>query len=304
MKILMIYNPQAGNGRARRLLPAIRTCLADKAIDAEIRLTEAPGHAARLAEQADLSRFDAVVASGGDGTLFEVLNGLMCNPGARRPPLGLIPNGTGNAFMKELGLRKSDWRRAIDIIAANRPRALDVGRVETESKIHYFLNVVGMGFVAEVAQAAVPLKQLGAAAYTLAVLLRLPSLQARKVTLELEGRTLVREAVFVEVANSTYTGTDFLIAPKAKLDDGLLDVVLLNRISRLELLRLFRTVYDGSHLRHPQVEYLQARSVTVTESHPGALVPDGEILGRTPAAFECLPGAIRFLWPETAGAAD
>ena len=297
MKILVIYNPQAGNGRARRLLPAIRGYLAEKGVDAEFALTEASGHATALAERADLAGFDALVASGGDGTLFEVLNGYMRNPGPHRPPLGLIPNGTGNAFMKELGLRRDDWRRAIDIIAAHRPRRIDVGRVDTQDATHYFLNIVGMGFVADVAQAAVPLKRLGAAAYTLAVLLKLPSLEAQTITLEVDGRTLVREGVFVEVANSTYTGTHFLIAPKARLDDGLLDVVLLKAISRLELLRLFRTVYDGSHLRHPQVEYLQARSITVTESRPGTLVPDGEILGRTPARFECLPGAIEFLWP-------
>ena len=298
MRVLVVYNPQAGNGRARRCLPAIRDGLAQRGIEAEFLLTQAPGHATTLAETADLAGFDALVASGGDGTLFEVLNGLMRNAGTHKPPLGLIPNGTGNAFMKELGLRHSDWRRAIDILAANRPRALDIGRVEWQGDARYFINIVGMGFVADIAQAAVPLKRLGSAAYTLATLLKLPSLQAQSITLEVDGRTLEREGVFVEVANSTYTGTHFLIAPKARLDDGLLDVVLLKAISRFELLRLFRTVYDGSHLRHPQVEYLQARSITVTESRPGKLIPDGEILGCTPARFDCLPGAIRFLWPQ------
>jgi len=115
--------------------------------------------------------------------------------------------------------------------------------------------------------------------------------------LDIDGKTVEREGVFVEVANSSYTGTTFLIAPKARLDDGLLDVVLLKRISRIGLLRLFRTVFDGSHIRHPQVEYLQARSITVTEPVTGPLVPDGEILGSSPARFECLPGAVRFLWP-------
>jgi diacylglycerol kinase (ATP) len=300
MKVLVIYNPQAGNGRARRLLPAIRRGFVERGIDAEFLLTESSGHATALAQAADLDAYEALIASGGDGTLFEVLNGLMRNPAARKPPLGLVPNGTGNAFMKELGLRKRDWRRAIEIIAANRPRAIDVGRLEADGQSHYFINIVGMGFVAEIAQAAVPLKRLGAAAYTAAVLRMLPSLRAQAITLELDGETLVREAVFVEVANSTYTGTDFLIAPRARLDDGLLDVVLLKRISRLALLRLFRTVYDGSHLRHPQVEYFQARSITVTESRPGRLIPDGEVLGHTPARFECLPGAICFLWTEPA----
>jgi diacylglycerol kinase (ATP) len=154
-----------------------------------------------------------------------------------------------------------------------------------------------MGFVAEIAALAARLKWLGNSAYTVAVLLRLPWLKAQRLSLEIDGKRVEREGVFVEVANSSYTGTSFLIAPKAKVDDGLLDVVLLKRISRIGLLRLFRTVYDGSHIRHPQVEYLQVRSITVTEPVPGQLVPDGEILGASPASFECVPGAIRFLWP-------
>jgi diacylglycerol kinase (ATP) len=297
VKILVIYNPHAGGGRARRLLPAIRQYLAGKGIAAEFLLTGARGHATVLAEQSDLAPFDAVVAAGGDGTLFEVLNGYMRNPGAQKPALGLIPNGTGNAFMKELGLRKSDWRKAIDIIALNQARTLDVGRLQAQGQTWHFLNIVGMGFIAEIAATATRLKWLGTSAYTVAVLLRLPWLKAQTLRLDIDGESVEREGVFVEVANSSYTGTSFLIAPQARLDDGLLDVVLLKRISRIGLLRLFRTVYDGSHIHHPQVEYLQARSITVTEAFPGQLVPDGEILGSSPAHFECLPGAVRFLWP-------
>jgi diacylglycerol kinase (ATP) len=297
MKILVIYNPHAGGGRARRLLPGIRQTLAAQSIDAEVLLTNARGHATTLAEERDLSPFDAVVASGGDGTLFEVLNGVMRNPGAHKPALGLIPNGTGNAFMKELGLRTSDWRKAIDIIARNQPRTIDVGRLQAQGQAWFFLNVVGMGLIADIAATAARLKWLGNSAYTLAVLLRLPWLKAQRLRLEIDGKTVERDGVFVEVANSAYTGTSFLIAPKARLDDGLLDVVLLKPVSRIGLLRLLRTVYDGSHIRHPQVEYLQVRSITVTEPAPGQLVPDGELLGMSPAQFECLPGAVRFLWP-------
>jgi diacylglycerol kinase (ATP) len=297
MRILVVYNPSAGGGRARQLLPGIRRYLEERNIVAEFLLTQARGHATVLVEQHELTRFDAVVAAGGDGTLFEVLNGYLRNAAAHKPPLGLIPNGTGNAFMKELGLGTTDWRKAIDIIALNRSRAIDVGRLQSQGRTWYFLNIVGMGFIADIAQTAARLKWLGNAAYTLAVLLQLPRLRAQRLSLVIDGQSVEREGIFVEVANSRYTGTSFLIAPKARLDDGLLDVVLLKRVSRLGLLRLLRTVYDGSHIRHPQVEYLQARSISVTEAVPGRLVPDGELLGSSPAAFKCLPGAVRFLWP-------
>ena len=298
MEVLIVYNPQAGGGRAGRLLPAIRAYLEERAITAEFVMTQAHGHAATLVENADLNPFAAVVAAGGDGTLFEVLNGLLRNPGTHKPALGLIPNGTGNAFMKELGLRQSDWRKAIDIIALGQARTIDVGRLQAQGQTWHFLNIVGMGFITDIAATAARLKWLGNAAYTLAVLLKLPALKAQTLRLTIDGETIERKGVFVEVANSSYTGTNFLIAPKARLDDGLLDVVLLKDISRIGLLRLFRTVYNGSHIRHPQVEYLQTRSITVTEGNPRPLVPDGEILGSSPASFECLPGAVRFLWPQ------
>jgi len=301
MNLLVIYNPQAGGGRAKDLLPKIEAYLNDRNLEFEIKLTTHSGHAVEIAENADLNEYDAVIASGGDGTLFEVLNGYYKNTSCQndpstKPPIGLIPNGTGNAFMKELNLVKSDWQKAIDIIVLNKSRAVDVGRFVTQNQTYYFLNIVGMGFVSEVAQAAIPLKWMGNAAYTAATLLKLINLKAQKMQIEVDGDLLEREGVFAEVANTTYTGTDFLIAPKAKLDDGLLDLVLLNKISRLKLLRVFTSIYDGSHIDYPEIEYIQAKKIKITEEKPTKLIPDGEVLGETPVEFECLKEGVRFLW--------
>ena len=296
MKILIIYNPQAGDGRALTLLPEVATYVSEKGLDAEIITTEYSGHAIELVAQAQLSNYDAIIASGGDGTLFEVLNGYYKNAGENKPPIGLIPNGTGNAFIKELKLQRTDWKKAVDIIALNHRRSLDVGKFITEGKVYYFLNIVGMGFVTEIAEASVPLKWMGNTAYTVATLLKMISLKSQKMTIELDGEILERDGVFVEVANSTFTGTTFYIAPEAKLDDGLLDVIILNKISRLKLLKLFTSIYDGTHINYPEVEYIKAKTIKVTEEKPGKLIPDGEILGSTPIEIECLQQDIEFLW--------
>jgi len=303
MNLLIIYNPEAGGGRARKLLPKIEVYLTEKRLSFETILTKYSGHAIEIAANADLTNYDAIIASGGDGTLFEVLNGYYQNTSCEsdsenKPPIGLIPNGTGNAFMKELKLLKSDWKKAIDIIARNQPKALDVGRFVTENKTYYFLNIVGMGFVSEVAQTAIPLKWMGNAAYTAATLLKLINLKTQKMQIEVDGDKFKREGVFAEVANSTYTGTSFLIAPKAKLDDGLLDLVLLNKISRFRLLKVFTSIYDGSHINYPEIEYIQAKKIKITEENPTKLIPDGEVLGQTPVEFECLQRDILFLWGE------
>jgi len=301
MKLLIIYNPQAGGGRASGLLPKVEAYLREKNLGFDIKLTTHSGHAIAIAANADLTQYDAVIASGGDGTLFEVLNGYFQNTSyqidsASKPPIGLIPNGTGNAFMKELKLVKSDWQKSVDIIIQNKPKAIDVGKFVTQNKTYHFLNIVGMGFVSEVAQAAIPLKWMGNAAYTAATLLKLINLKAQKMHIEVDGELLEREGVFAEVANSRYTGTNFLIAPKAKLVDGMLDLVLLNKISRFKLLKVFTSIYDGSHIHYPEIEYIQAKKIKIIEEHPTKLIPDGEVLGQTPVEFECLQGGVRFLW--------
>ena len=296
MRILVVYNPQAGNGRARNLLPQIENYLIEHDINADFQLTSHSGHATSIVAAAPIHEFDAVIASGGDGTLFEVLNGYYQNPQQEKPPLGLIPNGTGNAFMKELKITSTDWRRAVDIIAKGQTRHLDVGQFKTSGQEYYFLNMVGMGFVTEVAKAAVPLKWLGNAAYTLATLTKVIRLKPQKINLKVDGQDSQHSGIFVEVANSTFTGTHFLMAPKAKLDDGLLDIVLLKKISRLRLLRLFTSIYDGSHINYPEIEYIQGTQISIVEERPGELIPDGEVLGKTPVTFKCLPRDIAFLW--------
>ena len=296
MKIFLVYNPQAGSGRARGLIQPICDYLSQCQIEFELRLTEREGHATEIVAAEDLSQYDAIVASGGDGTLFEVVNGYQQNNGQAKAPLALLPNGTGNAFMKELGLKAGDWKRAVDIIAMAKPRKIDIGRFTHDKQVRYFINMVGMGFVTKVAHTAIKLKWLGNVSYTVGTLLKLINLKAQKMTLEIDGKQIVRQGVFVEVANSTFTGTNFLMAPKAKLDDGLLDVVLLNDISRFRLLRLFTSIYDGSHINYPELEYFQAKSITVEEENPDQLIPDGEVMAGTPVTFECLPKAVDFLW--------
>lgn len=296
MKILVIYNPKAGGGRALELLPQVKAYIKEKGFEATFICTEYSGHGVKITATAPLNDYDAIIASGGDGTLFEVLNGYYQNPVENKPPIGIIPNGTGNAFIRELKLQQTDWKKAIDLIWQNNIRKIDVGKLITEGKTYYFLNIVGMGFITEIAEAAVPLKWMGNSAYTVATLLKMVALKSQKMIIELDGKILERDGIFVEVANSTFTGTSFNIAPEALLDDGLLDVIILNKISRLRLLKLFKSIFDGTHIQYPEIEYIKAKTIKVTEENPGKLIPDGEIFGSTPVEIVCLKQAISFLW--------
>ena len=297
MRILVIYNPRAGNGRASKLFPQVASYCEHAGLTVDFKHTEHPGHAVELVSRTNLTGYDAVVASGGDGTLYEVLNGYYLNKTEYKPPVGLIPNGTGNAFMKEMDLTKDDWRKAIDIIASNRVRMVDVCRYVSDNQQRYFINALGTGFISEVAKLAIPFKWMGNAAYTVATLLKLLVLKSQKTELLIDDERLERESIFVELSNSRFTGTTFLIAPMARIDDGKLDIVLLHKISRFRLIRLFTSIYDGSHVSYPEVEYIQAQKVALKESRPCVLVPDGELLGTTPVSVECLKQDLAFLWP-------
>jgi diacylglycerol kinase (ATP) len=249
-----------------------------------------------LVRDADLSGYDGVVAAGGDGTVHQVLTGYFRNAADTKPPLGILPNGTGNAFAREMGLLGTDWEKAVDIIARGSTRAVDVTRFRTEGETYHSLNILGVGFVSDATETAVRFKFLGNSAYLVAVVWQLFGLRTYPLRIEVDGEAREVDACFATVSNSRYTGTTFLIAPKAQLDDGLLDLVVLKGISRLRVIQIFKTIFTGAHIDEPEVEYIQARRVRIESREPRVLNVDGEVLGMTPVEVECVPGALRLFW--------
>lgn len=296
MKLLLIFNPHAANRRAAQLLPKIRAGL-EQFAELDILLTEYAGHARELAAKSELSGFDGIVAAGGDGTLFEVLNGLYRHDRQKRVPLGLIPVGTGNAFARDLGLLPGDWKKGIGIIGAGRVQALDVGRVDSGSEVFHFLNVIGLGFPVDAMKTAKKFKSIGSSAYSIAVIREMLRLKSYQLTIEIDGESIQQDNIFVEISNTRYTGTSFLIAPGARLDDGLLDVTLLRRLSRLRLLRLFPTIYSGRHVKFDEVSTYQAKTIKIMLPRNEQLAPDGEFYGETPVTITCLEKDLQFFSP-------
>lgn len=291
--ILLIINPKAGGGRTKNLLPAIQHWLEQHDIRFETYCSSAPGAIREWLGKQDLHGFDAVVAAGGDGTLFETLNGLMCHPRPSRPSLGVLPTGTGNAFSRDLGLQAGDWQSALDLILKCRIRQLDLGQVDcVEGRIH-FMNIAGLGLVVDAGLTARKLTFAGRAAYTLAALWQTLKLQSHSLRMEVDGRLIEQDNLFVELSNSRYTGASFLMAPGAELDDGLLDLTLLRNLSRFRLLRLFPTIYSGTHIAYPEVLVLQGREFNIIEPVAFPMMMDGEFIGTTPARIGCLPGELK-----------
>jgi diacylglycerol kinase (ATP) len=296
VKLLLIYNTQAGGKRSGKNLPDVLNYFSEKKIDVDLIQTDYSWHGIELVKNADLAKYDGVVASGGDGTLFEVLNGHYQNPSKEKPPIGLLPNGTGNAFAKELKLQSFEWQKAIDIIAANTLKKIDVARLVTEGKTYYFINVLGVGFVADVGGTVEKLKGLGELSYLLGVLYQIAFLKSSKMTLEIDGQKMEKEAVFVEIANTRYTGSTFIMAPDAVIDDGYLDVVLANKATRRKILQLLPTIFKGEHVLDEKVDVFKAKKIRIETDVPKGLIPDGELFGSTPIEIECLKQDVSFFW--------
>lgn len=295
MKKLVIYNPWAGHGQAGKIRAQIETYLDEIEMPCDFLETEQRGHGIDIVRDADFSQYSGILAAGGDGTLFEVINGYYKNSSATRIPIGVIPVGTGNAFVRDMDLHNHDWKPALDIIKAGNTRKVDVGHFVTEGQTWYYLNILGLGLVADIGATALKMKGLGNVAYTLGSLYHILKLKPFNVKIEIDDLTLERENIFVEISNTRYTA-NFLMAPDAKTDDGLLDVTLLGPKSRIGLIRSFPKIITGEHIHMEEVETFQASHIRVETDIPKILTPDGELMGSTPIDVDCLKQAIDVYW--------
>ncbi len=295
MKVLLVYNAMAAHQRAKKLLPSVEACFIDKGIKFDLQLTDYPEHAVDIVGKADFSRYDGVIAAGGDGTLFEVINGYYKNPDTGKIPLGVLPIGTGNAFARDFELDGSRWDEAVEIIRLGKPRNVDVGKYHTHGQDYYFLNILGLGFVADVGKTAHKLKIFGNIAYTIGVFYQMVFLKAYGIKIEADGKILERENIFIEISNTRYT-SNFLMAPHAEIDDGLLDVTLLGKATRRRLIQCFPKIFTGEHIHMEEVEQFKAKKIIVETDVCKVLAPDGELVGITPVSVECLHQAVPVFW--------
>ena len=290
MKVAVIANPRAGRCTGIAVAESAAALLRDAGWDVDVQLTSAPGEGERLAREAADAGSELVVGVGGDGTLSELLNGLM----ASNIPCGMIPCGTGNDFARFVGIEENLEAAAKQIIAGG-PLAVDMGRLVGSQR--HFVNIVGVGFDAAVAGRINRRKRLtqGLLAYGPAIIGELAIGHFLAATVEVDGQVFAGEWLLVAVANGNAYGAGFKIAPHAACDDGLLDVVLVERMGRLGVLRSLGQVYQGKHEHHPHVTMLRGRHISIeTEASAPALV-DGDLLADTPLEIEIVPGA-GLLW--------
>ena len=233
-------------------------------------------------------RVDAVVVSGGDGLVHLAVQALAGTDVA----LGIIPAGSGNDAARAFGIPLDDPIAAAEVIVRDRRRPVDLGR----GGDRWFLTVLATGFDALVAGRGSELRwPRGGLRYTAAVALELPRFQPLHYTLALDGHERTLDAMMVSVANTEYFGGGMRIGLGGRHDDGLLDVIVIRPLSRLNLVRFFPTINTGAHVHNPAYERIQARSVTIAINPPITSYADGERFGEVPLTVECVPGALQVI---------
>ncbi len=299
LKTLLVVNPHAGKGRGRRIFPAVRGLLEPAIPGLETRVSEYAGHAVEIGQEAAQGGVERIITIGGDGTPFEVINGLYAAGRPQRPvELGMIPAGTGNSFLRDFSILS--WRDAVDGILVGRRRRVDLVEIACEMNgkpvQRYFLNILGVGLIADILQLTnEKLKGFGRFSYSLAVLLRLARGMRNRLQLDIDGETLEIADSALVISNSKFTGGGMKIAPMADSADGKADLVIFQEVSRRDILGIFSRVFKGTHVAHPRVKTRRVAAVTIDGDPRQLLMADGELLGHTPLRLRVLPGELEIL---------
>ncbi|MCA0757873.1 diacylglycerol kinase [Paenibacillus sp. N4] len=291
----LIYNPTSGREEMRKRLPDILQRLERGGIETSCHMTIGEGDATLAAANAADRGYDMIIAAGGDGTLYEVINGLTGKE--NRPPLGILPVGTTNDFARAMGIPKA-WEYAVDLIVQQYSRPIDVGKANER----YFINIAGGGSLTELTY-DVPSKlktMIGQLAYYMKGLEKMTRLRPTELKFQAAGvGEFHDEFMMFLICNSNSVGGFERLAPDSKLDDGLLDVLLIRKCNLPEFIKLVSLAVRGEHLSDPHVLHFRTKELRVTTPDYVQINLDGEYGGVLPCTFSVLPSHLHIFADET-----
>ncbi len=290
---LAVVNPAAGGGRCRKLVGPALERLRAGGLELEVVETTSPGEATQIARTACERGYRRFIAVGGDGTSYEIVNGLFPQAEGHEPPtLAFLPLGTGNSFLREFTDRGVDY--AMAALLAGRTLPCDVLRLTHREGVIYYINLLSMGFAADVATLrARRFSRWGELGYQSSIFITLAWFRRRAFPLQVDGGpTDRRRCLFLTFNNSKFTGGTMMIAPKAEINDGLIEYVRWGPIGRIGLVRNLPTLYDGTHIEHPLAERREARRIDFHLDEPVDVMVDGEVLTLHCQTLDVLPSAL------------
>ena len=304
--VVFLVNPASANGSTGRRWPAIERRATQAGLKSDALVSEHPGHLTELAAQAVDEGARVIVAVGGDGTVHEVVNGLLRHARGGEVELAVLSRGTGKDFVRSLRI-PNDLDRAIQTVKMGEARTVDVGRAsylgaDGAPAEAYFANFAGAGISGAIARRAnASSKALGGrVSFVWATVAVFAAWKTLELAVAVDGTERRGRMLEVLAMNGDYTAGGMWMAPEAKPDDALFDVLLIGDVTKADFAVTFPKIYRGKHLGHPKIERLRGRRVSVEAAAPLPIALDGEQPGTTPATFEIVPAALRVRVPRAA----
>jgi diacylglycerol kinase (ATP) len=293
-KYLAIINPAAGGGRVRKLLAPALDRLRVSGLHIETRETSGRGQATKIAGQAWEEGYRNFISVGGDGTSYEIVNGLFPRADGVEPPtIAFLPLGTGNSFLRDFSDKGVEY--AMESLIAGRSRECDVLRLRHKDGVLHYINILSIGFSADVATLRERrFSGWGEAGYQASIFIGLARFRRRPFPLSVDGDESIdrRPCLFLTFNNSKFTGGTMMIAPTAEVDDGLIEYVRWGPIGRIGLIRNLPGLYDGTHIQHPLAEVRKVRRIDFHLDSAVDVMIDGEVLTLHCQSLDVLPGAL------------
>ena len=299
LKTLLVLNPAAGKGRGKKVYSKILSVLNNHIDSLTVKTSEYPGHIFEIGQSAIKDEYKRLITIGGDGTPFELINGLYS---LGKPEfdfkLGMIPAGTGNSFLRDF-VENPDEDNCVRSILEGKCRKVDLIEFQYHQnglRKKYFMNILGIGLIADILKLTNErLKIFGSMGYSLAVLIRLFRGMSNQFTLKLDGQSMeLRDSALV-ISNSKFTGGKMKIAPMAETNDGKVDVIVFNEVNRREIINIFMNIFNGTHVNHEQVKIFHASEIEITSDPQQLIMADRKKKKKTPLLLRVLPKELSIL---------
>lgn len=304
-RVHMLVNPFAGKKKGRARASDAKELLEQAGVEVMVAYSDYSGHLISVASDLEVKRGDVIAVVGGDGTLSEVITGRLGRGPKEQETFAIIPTGTGNSQAHDLGI--TSVGDAVKAIIGSKRQGLDVAEVELVKGLpgsedgtmtHYSHNLVTWGLGVDSTIQAEKMRWMGPARYDIGILLAIAANKRRTATLTLDGQSITNDFTLFLVQNSQTGGSKLPLAPGASVDDGWMDIGILKKMTRRDVLKAFGMLKnEGRHVFHPRVDYHRFKSLVIETSVSTAINIDGENIGSTPLSMKVLPQAVNIIVP-------
>jgi len=288
--LLFLANPKSGNGFAESIFQRVDRVLKKNNIHSILYVSKKRGDIKNKIISMDLTKFDAIIIIGGDGTINEAVNGLIRSGKSHYLPLGLIPSGSGNAFASDLNLNTID--QAVENILKFNLMNIDVMKINYNNSTTYSINILGWGMASRVNKIAEKLRFFGGMRYSIASIFCILFLKPKSMDINIDDISIKCKGLFFLALNTIHTGKGMRMAPNAKLNDGLLDFIYFENASRWNVFQIFLKIFSGNHIHCKGVEYLQGKEFSINTSGDSLNI-DGENYGVTPVTVRLMKNKLK-----------